>query len=135
MISCKESVQWIELIKKALEESPNMNVWCYENALAQIAEMLEDRSEFIDLSSKVGKTIYLLNRKGPIYANPKFNGTMWELEVIGYHYNSIGKKNGFYLLCGCGVGGTERIHSDRIGKDAFFSIEAAKAKLSEEGLI
>lgn len=135
MINCKDSINWLENLKQAIGKPQHSELWHYEQALTEVIEMLSDRSEMIDLSSMVGKTIYILNHKGAIYANPKFNGSIWELEVTGYHYNSISRKSGFYLICGCGCGYPERIHSSRIGKDVFFSLEAAEAKLSEEGLL
>lgn len=86
-----------------------------------------------DLPCKVGAKVYILNHKGPIYANPIFNSPIWTMEVTGFHHSNIGKKRGSYLLCGIGVGGTERINFDRIGKDVFFSEEEIKHMLETTG--
>lgn len=95
----------------------------------EVCPYFDNCAEYLHLPCEVGATVYILNHKGPIYANPVFNGPVWKLEVTGFHYSSIGKKKGYYLLCGCGFGGTERINFDRIGKDVFFDEDTAESVL------
>lgn len=61
-MTCKESIKWLESLKKELGQSQYQGLWHYEQALAETIELLQS-DRLIELPCKVGKEIYVLNRE------------------------------------------------------------------------
>lgn len=62
----------------------------------------------------IGSTVYEVTPHG-----------IWERTVAGYHYNTVGKQKGYYLIVGTKCGMQSRIKSDKIGKTVFLTVDEA----------
>ena len=60
-MTCKESIKWLESLKKELGQSQYQGLWHYEQALAETIELLQS-DRLVELPCKVGNEIYILNR-------------------------------------------------------------------------
>lgn len=53
----KESIKWLESLKKAIGQSQYQGLWHYEQALDEIIELLQS-DRLVELPCKVGKFVY-----------------------------------------------------------------------------
>lgn len=60
-MTCKESIAWLECLKTAIGQKKYQGLWHYEQALAEIIELLKS-DRLVELPCKVGEEIYVMNR-------------------------------------------------------------------------
>ena len=61
-MTCKESIKWLESLKKELGQSQYQGLWHYEQALVKTIELLQS-DRLVELPCKVGEEIYILNKE------------------------------------------------------------------------
>lgn len=75
-MTCKESIKWLESLKKAIGQSQYQGLWHYEQALAETIELLQN--------DRVVELPYMNIEKGfdnkiqyVVYYKNKFGGISW----------------------------------------------------------
>lgn len=114
----------MEICRSLIDKFKHMN--CHQECNC---ENFEDRDQYHKLPCSIGSTVYEVTSRGDI----------WERYVSGYHYNSIGKQKGAWLLVGTICGMMSRIRIDRIGQNVFLTrdeaeVAAANINLKEHSI-
>ena len=116
-MTCKESIKWLESLKKELGQSQYQGLWHYEQALDEIIELLQS-DRLVELPCDVGDKIYC---DGKYFAD-HCKGKVMEFIVGDINTN----------VCTYFRGEIDMIFrfSD-FGKIVFLTKEEAEAKLKE----
>lgn len=119
-MTCKESIKQLENLKSDLGKSRFSELWHYEQALAEIIELLQS-DRLVELPCKVGDKVYYLSIKKAVPLMHKIE----EAGVLGYNIDRYGifdvkirQLNSNYVF---------RTGIDKI----FFTKEEAEEKLKE----
>lgn len=123
---CKESIKWLESLKKELGQSQYQGLWHYEQALSETIELLQS-DRLIELPCKVGDTVYLVDFEYGIY------------KCIVNDIQILSDNKPVYTLYFYSQNGYEAaelewdidIERDCFGKTVFLTKEEAEAKLKE----
>lgn len=75
-------------------------------------------------------TLYLPCGIGATVYEVTPNANIWERHVEGYHLNTVGKKQGEYLIITDGMGMHSRINVNKLGKTVFYTRADAEAAMS-----
>lgn len=119
-MTCKDCIKWLENLKSDLGKSQFSELWHYEQAMAEIIELLQS-DKLIELPCKVGDKVYYLSIKKAVPLMHKIE----EAGVLGYNIDRYGifdvkirQLNSNYVF---------RTSIDKI----FLTKEEAEAKLKE----
>lgn len=84
-MTCKESIKWLESLKKELGQSQYQGLWHYEQALSETIELLQS-DRLVELPCKVWDKVYYITIKR--YA--PLTHKIVEAEVLDYNINGYG---------------------------------------------
>ncbi len=84
-MTCKESIKWLESLKKEIGQSQYQGLWHYEQALAETIELLQS-DRLVELPCKVWDKVYYISIKRYI---PLMH-TIVEAKVLDYNINGYG---------------------------------------------
>ena len=59
-MTCKESIKWLENLKNDLGQSRHQDLWHYEQALAEIIELLQS-DRLVELPCEIGTELFLID--------------------------------------------------------------------------
>ena len=136
-MTCKDSVKWLESLKKELGQSQYQGLWHYEQALAETIELLQS-DRLVELPCKVGRFVYADTR---IFCTDCLREEVRKLDyiccsVVNVRYDK-NMKSLIYLRPLYRRDFDSRYHifvpSSAIGKTVFLTEQEAKEKLEELG--
>ena len=134
-MTCKDSVKWLETLKKAIGQSQYQGLWHYEQALAETIELLQS-DRLVELPCKVGRFVYADTR---MFCKDCLKEEVRKLDyiccnVVNVRYDK-NMKSLIYLrpLYRCDFDSRYHIFvpSSAIGKTVFLTEQEAKEKLKE----
>ena len=134
-MTCKESIKWLESLKKELEQIQYLGLWHHEQALAETIELLQS-DRLIELPCKVGSFVYADTR---LFCTDCLREEVRKSDyiccnVVNVRYDK-NMKSLIYLRPLYRRDFDSRYHifvpSSAIGKTVFLTEQEAKAKLKE----
>lgn len=81
-MTCKESVKWLESLKKELGQSQYQGLWNYEQALAETIELLQS-DRLVELPCKLGDQAYKII-KSTAFGNRIQNMTIERIALVAH---------------------------------------------------
>lgn len=134
-MTCKESIKWLESLKKELEQIQYLGLWHYEQALAETIELLQS-DRLIELPCKVGRFVYADTR---LFCTDCLREEVRKLdyiccEVVNVRYDK-NMKELIYLRPLYRRDSDSRYHifvpSSAIGTTVFLTVQETQEKLKE----
>lgn len=118
-MTCEESIKWLESLKKELGQSQYQGLWHYEQALAEIIELLQS-GRLVELPNiEIGQELFYIDQYEKQVKSDTVSKLTFEKNDIGIDTGVWSDDYGFSMF-----------FSD-VGKKLFLTREEAEAKLKE----
>ena len=118
-MTCKDSVKWLESLKKTIGQSQYQGLWHYEQALAETIELLQS-DRLVELPNiKIGQELFYIDQYEKRVKSDIVSKLTFEKNDLGIDTGVWSEGYGFSMF-----------FSD-VGKNIFLTEQEAEEKLKE----